>query len=102
MIRRPPRSTLFPYTTLSRSLAVVPLVITGAPAVIVKVSVAVPVPPPFVALRFTVAVPAAVGVPLINPVDVFTSYVEHSSELQSRDYLVFRLLRYENARPTVA
>src|SRR2546422_8627939 len=29
MIRRPPRSTLFPYTTLFRSLAVVGVAITG-------------------------------------------------------------------------
>src|SRR2546426_12221897 len=29
MIRRPPRSTLFPYTTLFRSLARVPLVAAG-------------------------------------------------------------------------
>src|SRR5689334_24787283 len=30
MIRRPPRSTLFPYTTLFRSLAVVALTVAGA------------------------------------------------------------------------
>src|SRR5688572_7237570 len=30
MIRRPPRSTLFPYTTLFRSLLAVPLAVTGA------------------------------------------------------------------------
>ena len=36
------------------------------------VSVAVPVPPEFVALIVTVNVPVAVGVPEITPVDVFT------------------------------
>ncbi len=37
------------------------------------VSVAVPVPPAFVALIVTVNVPAAVGVPEITPVEVFTA-----------------------------
>ena len=53
-------------------LAVVPLVITGAPTEIVSVRVAVPVPVALVALSVTVDVPAAVGVPEIIPVDVFT------------------------------
>jgi hypothetical protein len=53
-------------------LAVVPLVITGGAAVMVSVSVAFPVPPLLVALSVTVEVPAAVGVPEINPVAVFT------------------------------
>src|SRR2546430_17179274 len=33
MIRRPPRSTLFPYTTLFRSRGVVEALVTAAPAV---------------------------------------------------------------------
>ena len=52
--------------------AVPALVIAGAGGLIVRVSVAVPVPPAFVALNVTVAVPAAVGVPEINPVPLFT------------------------------
>ena len=39
---------------------------------IVSVSVAVPVPLPLAALSVTVDVPAAVGVPEINPVALFT------------------------------
>ena len=39
---------------------------------IVKVSVAVPVPPLFVALSVILVVPAAVGVPEITPVVVLT------------------------------
>ena len=39
---------------------------------IVKVSVAVPVPPLLVALSVTLVVPAAVGVPEITPVVVLT------------------------------
>src|SRR2546430_12909281 len=46
MIRRPPRSTLFPYTTLFRSLAVAlteqpkPYVLPEAPAAVAAVAVA--------------------------------------------------------------
>src|SRR3712207_7003803 len=89
MIRRPPRSTLFPYTTLFRSVGVwsdrrrrgrlgrrLPFVIGGA------------------ALSAGGLVAIALG--------TTTSYVllglaaarseEHTSELQSRQYLVCRLL----------
>jgi hypothetical protein len=38
----------------------------------VSVRVALPVPPLLVALRVTVEVPAAVGIPEINPVALFT------------------------------
>ena len=44
----------------------------GDRLVMVNVSVAVPVPLPFVALSVMLYVPAVVGVPEINPVDVFT------------------------------
>ena len=53
-------------------MAVDGLVITGAGGLIVRVSGAVPVPPALVALRVTENVPAAEGVPLINPVEVST------------------------------
>jgi hypothetical protein len=53
-------------------LAVVALVIAGGATAMVTVSVALPVPPAFVALSVTVEVPAAVGVPEITPVAVFT------------------------------
>jgi hypothetical protein len=45
---------------------------TGSGGLIVKVSVALPVPPALVALIVTVYVPAVVGVPEILPVVVFT------------------------------
>jgi hypothetical protein len=48
----------------------------GTGTVIVSVRVAVPVPPLLVALNVTVEVPAAVGVPEINPVAVFTASPE--------------------------
>src|SRR3712207_7450809 len=82
MIRRPPRSTLFPYTTLFRSLLQAPEVeqrrLLRAPA--------------GVELR---RLDAEVG-----DVDVLARHAElhevrseeHTSELQSRQYLVCRLL----------
>src|SRR3712207_8831906 len=96
MIRRPPRSTLFPYTTLFRSLGHQPL-------------------DPF--CQQSVAVPAAVrpglcqvevplvleglgggsvehpgGLPLVELLDPLQRSEEHTSELQSRQYLVCRPL----------
>ena len=53
-------------------LAEVALEITGAAAEMVSVRVAVPVPVALVALSVTVDVPAALGVPEINPVLVLT------------------------------
>src|SRR3712207_7822052 len=80
MIRRPPRSTLFPYTTLFRSLrapwgwqlfghhcAVNCLVIEG---------------------RMVVS-PVFLGA---EPDEIDARSEEHTSELQSRQYLVCRLL----------
>src|SRR3712207_8633841 len=61
MIRRPPRSTLFPYTTLFRSVLSPPLL-----------------------------PPKAVSRPL--PFRERLRSEEHTSELQSRQYLVCRLL----------
>src|SRR3712207_6859719 len=68
MIRRPPRSTLFPYTTLFRSFLWVAI--------------------PRVA-RVARARTDAVGVAAVAS---FTRSEEHTSELQSRQYLVCRLL----------
>src|SRR3712207_8633392 len=77
MIRRPPRSTLFPYTTLFRSTA------TGT----VRVDVETP--------------PEANSTPITVPHTAFVRQggsqnldrsEEHTSELQSRQYLVCRLL----------
>ena len=45
---------------------------TGFDGLMVKVNVALPVPPELVALMVTLYVPAVVGVPEIRPVVVFT------------------------------
>src|SRR3712207_7384979 len=89
MIRRPPRSTLFPYTTLFRS--------------------SLSVPGPFVCRCLNSSTVPRFHTPLIEPGVRFSrtglsdknSRVrtrgvarseEHTSELQSRQYLVCRLL----------
>src|SRR3712207_9347514 len=82
MIRRPPRSTLFPYTTLFRS----PLIISGMPESAADVY-----------YRFAAIVPR-LRVGEDYEVDEKKRQVaptrseEHTSELQSRQYLVCRLL----------
>src|SRR3989442_11024516 len=80
MIRRPPRSTLFPYTTLFRSFGPKPMSVlpNASSAVMVRV---LPVP--------AVCVPEPVTTNLVA--DPARSE-EHTSELQSRPHLVCRLL----------
>src|SRR3712207_7492562 len=82
MIRRPPRSTLFPYTTLFRSLRRRP---GPAPAC----SVAVPQG----TNRSTAsAVGRTAQTTKANTAPSAARSEEHTSELQSRQYLVCRLL----------
>ena len=69
---------LVPFTVKMKSAlpAVVQVglieVVVGTGLLIVRVSVALPVPPALVALMVTLYVPAVVGVPEIKPVLVFT------------------------------
>src|SRR3712207_7098969 len=80
MIRRPPRSTLFPYTTLFRSLGDPPDVRRAhARAVRVRRDVE----------HRRDDAPAAGRAPRVRHQ---TRSEEHTSELQSRQYLVCRLL----------
>src|SRR3712207_8060676 len=82
MIRRPPRSTLFPYTTLFRSL---PIDRAGANLVFQLISRRYEKGPMILTSNQSFG---AGG-------DVFGDRVrseEHTSELQSRQYLVCRLL----------
>src|SRR3712207_8681105 len=87
MIRRPPRSTLFPYTTLFRSAADLP---TGdrtggvGQGIIIVVTAFLPI---MAIVSMAPAVPSILG----RFKDVPRSE-EHTSELQSRQYLVCRLL----------
>src|SRR3712207_8612802 len=89
MIRRPPRSTLFPYTTLFRSL--LPGVVEAEHAAVepgnhhqVKRMVE-----EVVAFLFGGLAPRNVPA---GGVDAHRRSEEHTSELQSRQYLVCRLL----------
>src|SRR3712207_7789528 len=79
MIRRPPRSTLFPYTTLFRSSAV-----PGAGVTLV-VRPAVPSAPRRGGSRMCAGGRG-------EPAQAASRSEEHTSELQSRQYLVCRLL----------
>src|SRR3712207_8457477 len=86
MIRRPPRSTLFPYTTLFRSLGDLPG--AGHLAVLeddVGVREAEHL---FQAVRHEDHADPA----LLEAPDQLERSEEHTSELQSRQYLVCRLL----------
>src|SRR3712207_7256284 len=83
MIRRPPRSTLFPYTTLFRSIAPQTLTVSLLTLSIAAFGIWGTLGPfwtlPTAFLRGTAA---AGGI----------RSEEHTSELQSRQYLVCRLL----------
>src|SRR3712207_8358142 len=80
MIRRPPRSTLFPYTTLFRSSRLAELL--GEHASVEPWGTTVAVLDLVAALR-ALGVRAEINAPRSE---------EHTSELQSRQYLVCRLL----------
>src|SRR3712207_7947988 len=82
MIRRPPRSTLFPYTTLFRSTGVTPN-ISGGDLVEVR----------FSETAFTDgAYVSSAKITSVTHNDFAARSEEHTSELQSRQYLVCRLL----------
>src|SRR3712207_7576413 len=86
MIRRPPRSTLFPYTTLFRSHRARLAVGAGWGPAGVRRQYDSSWPSTARSARFRVALcrPGAVGIRARSE--------EHTSELQSRQYLVCRLL----------
>src|SRR5258708_14212054 len=87
MIRRPPRSTLFPYTTLFRSAFTFYSLLTAAGLLPLAI-----LGPEMVAERhwFWLAM-GAVG---------FGRSEEHTSELQSPDHLVCRLLLEKKKKHT--
>src|SRR3712207_8703079 len=75
MIRRPPRSTLFPYTTLFRSDVARPVRRPGGHRV-----------------GLGAGQPGRRHVDLVGELGHAVRSEEHTSELQSRQYLVCRLL----------
>src|SRR3712207_8485710 len=78
MIRRPPRSTLFPYTTLFRSKSIRAKKSRAARHPVTSL-------PPHDPTNSSPA-------PGRQPRDTHSRSEEHTSELQSRQYLVCRLL----------
>src|SRR3712207_7998034 len=92
MIRRPPRSTLFPYTTLFRSGASYGAA-ESVPSDVVEVQLA-PSPQAKNSTRWT-PVPRSFA----EAASVSGRSEEHTSELQSRQYLVCRLLLEKKNNP---
>src|SRR3712207_7110085 len=88
MIRRPPRSTLFPYTTLFRST------LGGGSATVFPPYTLSPLEGLRDALGSEVQIDHAIGVGSTDrlPPAPLDRSEEHTSELQSRQYLVCRLL----------
>src|SRR2546428_10054427 len=88
MIRRPPRSTLFPYTTLFRS------------------DRRAPVPPEDPVAQPRIQALLGAGVVVVLRAVARMRSEEHTSELQSRSDLVCRLLlekkKTHTSRPTLA
>src|SRR5690554_7280596 len=85
MIRRPPRSTLFPYTTLFRSYLIresLPAAFLGALLYSILGVVSATLP----RLQWIV------GAPFLQVLGTDDRSEEHTSELQSRPHLVCRLL----------
>src|SRR5258708_12912165 len=76
MIRRPPRSTLFPYTTLFRSFIVATISAVGYGGIVILMAIE------------SACIPRS---------------EEHTSELQSPDHLVCRLLleKKKNSHTTI-
>src|SRR2546425_8625695 len=83
MIRRPPRSTLFPYTTLFRSIQVPSLVQKG-----MKFNFGISFSHPAIRDVARLMIPRLFG----NGIGQINRSEEHTSELQSLAYLVCRLL----------
>src|SRR3712207_7474597 len=89
MIRRPPRSTLFPYTTLFRSQAGRP-VESLHPRPLLQVEISQREQRQRLLLRLDRVVVRLLEVLGIDALERRSE--EHTSELQSRQYLVCRLL----------
>src|SRR3712207_7148807 len=90
MIRRPPRSTLFPYTTLFRSLVAF---VDDDRALSGQIVAGVPIHPPdeLDELAWSAKL-SEVFLALPTASRAQRRSEEHTSELQSRQYLVCRLL----------
>src|SRR3712207_7817560 len=91
MIRRPPRSTLFPYTTLFRSALIVPREKNRVMRQIADIALDAEIEHEGRAGEL-----GAIELP-VRP----ARSEEHTSELQSRQYLVCRLLLEKKKKTTI-
>src|SRR5438034_7200779 len=85
MIRRPPRSTLFPYTTLFRS-------VSGIPTLAVSASLTGSLARPQLAVSSNLDRALAERLRAVAGAELAVRSEEHTSELQSHSDLVCRLL----------
>src|SRR2546430_5386415 len=96
MIRRPPRSTLFPYTTLFRSYAAVMTLWASVEPVSARGAVVADAPGATVTHRIVIRRRAAITMRhrFVEGATVYriVRSEEHTSELQSQSNLVCRLL----------
>src|SRR3712207_6914057 len=93
MIRRPPRSTLFPYTTLFRSVFAIGLYLANLAFNLISSSGNAQAR--ILAQTARIAIIAFVSAMALQQMGIAPNIVrseEHTSELQSRQYLVCRLL----------
>src|SRR5438552_7585083 len=97
MIRRPPRSTLFPYTTLFRSEVELGRIV----GVDRDLAVVAPALAPGGREAVGRAVVVIVGQALLQQ-HLAARSEEHTSELQSPDHLVCRLLLEKKKKPNIA
>src|SRR2546429_3340605 len=95
MIRRPPRSTLFPYTTLFRS-GLFPAELAVAMAHDLHDIATAPAPQ---SVEYFLRETVKAVLPQDSQVDVRSE--EHTSELQSRLHLVCRLLLEKKNKDTI-
>src|SRR5260221_1050821 len=93
MIRRPPRSTLFPYTTLFRSSLQLP---SGSP-----VNVKVPLASHLVKAKVSPSVSPTLAQQVVCA-KAWLRSEEHTSELQSHSDLVCRLLLEKKKKQQIA
>src|SRR3712207_7853242 len=97
MIRRPPRSTLFPYTTLFRSSvralgSALESVRPGGTIIVVGIYAEEMLFSPTAAVRRELSVLFSYSCTYADYQEALDRSEEHTSELQSRQYLVCRLL----------
>src|SRR5258708_28822060 len=97
MIRRPPRSTLFPYTTLFRS--------TVYPGAAIDSGTCKAINGAYLQLgsgSFATTLDNSAGLIEADGGSFYNRSEKHTSELQSPNHLIFRLLFYKNNSETGA